>query len=70
MSQPTVNDWIKQRGEQMKQIKKCGKCGGKSFMNGFCLTCEHKQANAAAKQARDMSINDHIDASLRQGFKK
>jgi hypothetical protein len=47
-------------------IKTCQKCGGRSWMNGYCLTCESKQANAADR--REPTLNDHIEASLDRGF--
>lgn len=46
---------------------KCPKCGGKSRMNGYCLTCEWKQANAQNNE-QDGSLLAHCYASLDAGF--
>lgn len=41
-------------------------CNGRSFMNGCCLTCDSKRANA--KNRREPSLLDHAMASLDRGF--
>lgn len=51
------------------KIGKCEKCGGRSFMNGFCLTCDHVRANAANRKSKNGgSILAHCEASIRRGF--
>lgn len=48
--------------------KPCSKCNGRSFMNGFCLTCDHVKANAANRTPKEASLVDHVEASLNKGF--
>lgn len=39
-------------------VKQCN-CGNRSFMNGFCLSCEAQKANAA-----NIRPNDRMDGSF------